>query len=520
MTWIDYSIMAVSLVAIIFIGTVFARRQKTTSDFLLGSQKMSWWMVGISYAMALTSTISLVATPGEAYKNGLRLYVAEWFGPITGLAFFCLFMRFYFTAKTFTPFTYLEKRFSPSIRAAVSFLYFFTRISYLSMVLFSCAMVFKGMANWPMSLTIALIGIVAVIYCTLGGLKAVIWVNTVKFFILFGGITLTLFLCIRQVDGGIAGVITYAFENGRGFNFSSLDADFFSFDPHVRITFWMLLMSSIISYMSYSSSDQIAIQQLLSTSSYKQARNSFITSIIIFIPLGAILWMLGLSLFAYYGQNPSPGGNPAGDVAIFHFIREKMPSPLPGLITTAMLATAISTCGAGINALATVATKDFYARFLRPDADEHAQVKMSRIFTVAVGCLATLIGIGITITSSSLGETVLEASAIWIAVSAVVAPVFFIGVMFPRCNARHALLSILVGIVITVAMVIWYALSKRTPTPISFMAIQIPGFLAVIITGLFIQVKQLLFRNTLASNKINNLTIWTLHKQKQPEDKR
>jgi solute:Na+ symporter, SSS family len=514
MTWLDYSCMIVSLLAIIFIGTIFARKQKTTADFLLGGSKMPWWMVGVSYAMALTSTITLVATPGEAFKNGLRLYVLEWFGPITGLTFFCLFVRFYFTAKTFTPFTYLEKRFDARIRGIVSFLYFFTRISYLSMVLFSCAMIFKGIANWNMSLTISLIGVVAITYCTLGGLKAVIWVNTIKFFILFFSIILSLVLCLREVNGGLMGVYIYAFEHGRGFNFGSLNSDFFSFSPHVRLTFWLLLMSSIISYMTYTTSDQISIQQFLSTSSYKKARKSFITSLLVVIPQSAILWTLGLSMFAYFSQHPSPNGNPTGDVALFHFIKTKMPTPLPGIITSAMLAAAISTCGGGINALATVATKDFYLRFFRPNADEQTQVRMSRILTVAVGCLATIIGIGITITSGSLGETVIEASAIWIAVSAVVPPIFFIGVMFPRCNARHALSSIVIGISLTVIMVIWYALSKRTATPISFMAIQVPGFLTAILIGLIMQIVQFISCKKLPFNKIDNLTIWTLHKRK------
>lgn len=501
---LDYIFMLFFLAVIIVIGVIFARREKTTEAFLLGSKNMPWWAVAISYAMALTSTLSVVGVPGEAYTNGLRLYVVEWLGPITGLAFFYLFMRFYFVAKTFTPFTYLEKRFDSRIRAIISTVYFFSRMSYLSMVIFSCALVFKGVADWNVPITIALIGLVAIIYSSLGGLKAVIWVNTIKFFILFGGLSATIVICLSKIQGGAVGVITYSFEHGRGFNF---DTDFFSFDPHVRLTFWMLMMSSIISYMFCTSADQVSIQQLLSTSSYKQARNSFITSLMIFIPMGAILWFLGLCMFAYYGQNPVEGGNPPGDIALFRFISEKLPSPLPGLVVSAMLTTAISTSGAAMTGFATVATKDFYARFFNPQATEQRQVMYSRIFTVAIGIFSILMAIGIHITSSNLKETLFEASAIWASISAVVAPVFFIGVFFPRCSARHALWSIIIGWAVTVGMVIWYIATKKTENPLSFMMIQIPGFLAVIIAGF---VLPLLEGNSRVIAKTDSLTIWTL----------
>jgi SSS family solute:Na+ symporter len=413
-------------------------------------------------------------------------------------------MRFYFMAKTFTPFTYLENRFDSRIRAIISTVYFFTRMSYLSMVIFSCSLVFKGVANWNIPLTICLIGLVAVIYSSLGGLKAVIWVNTIKFFILFGGLGATVAICLSKIDGGAVGVISYSFDHGRGFNFN---AEFFSFDPHVRLTFWMLLMSSTISYMFCNSADQVSIQQLLSTSSYKQARNSFITSLAIFIPLGAILWFLGLCMFTYYGQNPVTGGNPPGDIALFRFISEKLPSPLPGLVVSAMLTTAISTSGAAMTGFATVATKDFYLRFINPQASEQKQVKYSRLFTIAIGILASIMAIGIHTTSSHLRETLFEASAIWASISAVVAPVFFIGVVFPRCNAKHAFWSIIVGWAVTTVMVIWYIATKKTDNPISFMMIQIPGFLTVIIMGFLLP---FLGSSRRVKEKTDSLTIWTL----------
>ena len=249
----DSLIMVIFLVALCCVGGIFARREKTTNDFMLGGSKIPWWACAISYVMALLSTVSLVAIPGEAYNNGLRLYIMEWFAPVTGLLFFFIFMRFYFTVKTFTPFTYLERRFDARIRAMISVVYFLTRISILAMVLLSCSLVFKGIAGWQPWKVILVLGAIATGYCTLGGLKAVIWTNVLQFFVLGGGILATVYVCVNHVEDGAIGVLRYAFENDRGFNFKTVDADFFSFNPHVRLTFWLLMMSSINAYMFYNS---------------------------------------------------------------------------------------------------------------------------------------------------------------------------------------------------------------------------------------------------------------------------
>ena len=261
---------------------------------------------------------------------------------------------------------------------------------------------------------------------------------------LVGGLLTVVATCIRSVDGGILGILNYAFSNQRGFNLTEVGSDFFSFNPHVRVTLWLVMFSSSVSYLAYNTSDQISIQQLLGTRSYKQARKSFITSLITFVPFGAILWFLGLSVFTYFGQNPLAEGNPKGDTALFKFISMKMPTPMPGLMAAAMIAAAISTIGACLTSFATVATKDFYLRFFKPSATEMQQIRFSRVMVIVIGMIAAVLGLGIYYSSSALKETVLESSAIWIAISAVVAPTFLIGMLNKRCNTIHALSAIVV----------------------------------------------------------------------------
>jgi Na+/proline symporter len=128
----------------------------------------------------------------------------------------------------------------------------------------------------------------------------------------------------------------------------------------------------------------------------------------------------------------------------------------------------------------------------------------------SIGVLATLLGLLILITSSRLGETVLEASAVWIAVSSVVAPIFFVGMLSRRCNARHALVGIMLGWGATLLMVLWYITSRIRGNPISFLYVQVPGTLLVIGYGLL---APLVFGQHPPRQKIENLTYWTFDKR-------
>ena len=504
---LDYLLMVLYLVGITFIGIWSTRKKSNTEDFLLGGGQTKWWVAAITFVMALTSTLSLVGIPGEAYNYGLRLYVAAWMGPVCALIMFSIFVRFYFMTKTFTPFSYLERRFDRRVRAIISFLYLFSRIAYLSLVLFSVSAIFKGAAGWPAWLSVTLMSGVCMIYCTIGGFKAVLWTNVAQFIVMWGGLAAAVIAASMAVDGGVPGVFRSAFSHGRGFEFGS---DFFSVDPHVRLTFWLLLYSSLSSYMFYASSDQMALQPLLSTSSYVKARNSVICSMLMFMPILTVLYFLGLAMFAYFSQNPVAGGNPSGDTALFYFVSRNMPAPLPGLVVSAMLAAAVSTIASGLAGSASVATKDIYVRFFRPQATEKQQVTFSRIATMLAGVFTTGVAFLIIFSSQTLGETLIEASAIYIAFVCVVPTTFFIGVMNPRCNGNHAIGAMLFAVALTAAMVVWYISSKFTDNPISFMAIQIPAGIGGILFGLIVP---FIIGKKPKPEKINGLTLWTLNKK-------
>jgi len=480
--WGDYAVMAAYVLGTLGLGFIFRKRTATTEDYLLGGRDMPWWLTGVSYVASLLSTVSLVALPGEAFNHGLGVSLASIIEPFAAVATFFLFVRFYFRRKVFTPFTYLEERFDRRVRALGSLSFFFIRLVYIGLILYSSARVFEGAAGWPPQLTVVLVGVVAITYVSMGGLRAEMWSDFFHFILLIGGVTLIVGLCIARVDGGVGGIVTYARGHDRWFQDWSRP-EFFSFDPNVRITFWLIVISVFREYLFYNSSDQISIQRLLSTGAYRQAKRSIWFVSAISLPVAAVLWFLGIAVFAYYGQHPVAGVELQGDTALFRFVATEMPPLVPGIFLSAMLAAVMSTIDSGLDSLATVVVKDFYVVFIRPDASEHAQVRLSRTLVGLFGVLGIGMGLLLAAASSRVQSTLIESANIAMALQSLLAPIFLIGVTTRRVIAGDILRAVSVSFCVMVAMIVWYLKVHGTPNEISFLFVSFPGLICMLILG-------------------------------------
>lgn len=502
---IDYMVMAAYLATVVGVGLWFSRGDRDTDAYLLGGRAMPWPIIAISYLVSLLSTISLVAIPGEAYDHGITQMLSSLAMPVFAIGAFHLFVRFYFKSRMFTPFDYLEQRFDARIRGLAAGSYLLMRMFYVGMALYATAKVFEGAGSWPKHWTILLVGVVGILYTVLGGLRAVVWTDVIQFFVLAGGILLILSKILLVVPGGPLEVAGYAFEHGRGMPHLQ-EPSFFSISPYVRVTLWGMLLINLNDMLFYNSCDQIALQRLLSTSSYRQARRSLYLYVALIIPVVACLWFLGLAIFSFYHHQPEVDRPASGDLALYHFISTQLPSPLPGLILASMLAAVMSTLDSGINSLATVATKDLYHRFVHRSASERRQVTFSRWTTFGTGAVAILMGLALSRLNDETGDSVLETSLMWLSLSVALPPVFLLGVTSRRATSRDALITLLFGWIVTGAMVFWYLSSRTTDKPISHMSVLMPCLvLAPIVGHVLARV-----RPRQSDSRLKNLTLWTL----------
>jgi SSS family solute:Na+ symporter len=508
----DALVVGLYLGAMLGIGLWFKWKEAHggTEEYLMGNRSMPWWLIGIAYVMTLLSTNSLVAVPGEAFNHGLALAVRYVLAPFVGIAIFYLFIRFFFRSRVFTPFTYLEERFDRRVRALGSIAYVVVRLFYLALVLYSSALVLQTVAGWTLPTSILVIGIVGLFYVYLGGAKALVWADFVQYLLLVGGLGFIAAVCIARVDGGVAGIVRYALDHGRGFE-AMQQGSFYELSPFVRLNLWLILFVTVSDRMFYASADQLAVQRLLSTSSYRAAERSYWFSQILTLPTVLVLWFLGLAIFAYYGQYPVPNEALTGDKALFRFVTTELPPFVPGLFIAACLGLIMSTLDAGIHSLATVLVKDVYRVFVNPHATEQRQVQLSRWLIAGIGLLAMAIALFMAVTAGKVASSFLETSVFWISFQGLLAMIFLVGVTSCRVTAGDILRAFAGACIVTVITLWLYLESRGTDRPMSFLFVAIPGEVAMLVFGYL----PALWRKRLPAEKTAGLTLFTLG-PKQP----
>jgi SSS family transporter len=483
----NYLVIVAYLIGVIVIGMYFSRNEKTSEDYLLGGRNMPWWAVGISFVMSLLSTYSIVMVPGEIFNHGLSMWVVGGLlGPFMMIIAFSIFIRFYFRLQSFTPFEYLEKRYDKKVRILIAVIFVWTRLIYLGMVLFATSKVFEGGFGWPSWITILVVGVIGIIYTICGGLKAVIWTDVMQFVVLAAGLIAAVTVLCLNIDGGAVGAVKYAFDQGHGLSLFS-EKSFYEFNPYIRLCVWILLLDSIVAPLYYCSADQISIQRLLSTKNYKEAKKSILINPFLTLPFTFSLWFIGLAIFTYYHQNPSPMVK-SGDTAFFTFISTKLPTPFPGVILAAMLAAAMSTLDSGLNSLSTIWIKEFHIPFINRQASEQKQVRLSRFATLYIGIFATVLGIMIAMFSETFKQSVVEAATIFEALAVVILPAYLLAVFSKKASSKIIWNMAFLCWGINFGGVAWYMVSKANTgitgaIPITFPLV--PFIISIVLWAAF-----------------------------------
>lgn len=501
MYWPDYAVMIVYMLAVLGIGFYFSRNENTSEDYLLGGRSMPYMAIGLSCMMSLLSSISIVVVPGEIFNHGLTLFsLSGTLGLFLAIPCFLIFIRFYFKLGSFTPYEYLEYRYSPAIRTIIALSALYTRTLYLGTVLFTTSKIFEGAYEWTAWKTILLVGIIGTAYTVLGGMKAVVWSDVMQFVVLAGGFVVIVVVLWSNIDGGAWGAVKYAFENGRGLSHYAT-ADFYKVSPYIRLSFWILLYGAIIGPLTNACSDQIAIQRFLSTKNWKEGFKSQIVATCSAFPFVLILWFVGLALFTYYAQNPD-NSLKSSDGVFFRFVATHLPTPMPGIFMAAMLAAIMSTLDSGINSMSAVWLKEVHQKFINKNMTSIQEVKVSRWATLIVGLVAIIMAVLLDSSGKWLVQSAAEIGVLFALFSSIILPAFLFAVLSARANSMLIWLLTFYSIGDGVAMKIWYALSRVTKQawlpgdplswagPISFWYALVPFLTGLFFVGLWFVLKR------------------------------
>src|SRR5215212_5428090 len=296
MRTLDWIVVAVYLVWIVYDGL---KRTKNTSEvegYFLANRSLPWWAVGLSVMATQLSAITLVGATGQGYADGMR-FVQFYFGlPIAMIILAITLVPFFYRAKVYTAYEYLERRFDLKTRAFTSFLFLLSRGMSVGAVVAAPAVVLSVILGWNVTLTALAICGPAVVYTILGGVQAVTWtdVKTMGLTVVVLIIAMVFLVWGLPRGVGVGDALTIAGHTGR------LRAFDFHFSLTETYTFWSGMIGGLFLMLSYFGCDQSQVQRYLTAKSIDEARQSLMMSAYVKIPLQLLILGTGVLVFLFY----------------------------------------------------------------------------------------------------------------------------------------------------------------------------------------------------------------------------
>jgi SSS family transporter len=459
---LDWIVIVTYLVSMIGMGMYFYLKEKrnSTSDFFVGGRKIPFWAAGVSLYAANTSSISYIAIPAKAFETNWQ-YLTNNLIAVLGLMFVAVWVvPLLRRLNLMSVFTYLETRFHPTIRTMASALCILMQIgARMSVILFLPSLAIATTTGIDVKWSILIMGVFTMIYTAMGGMKAVIWTDFVQLIVKMGGIVFAVVFIAFMVKGGFGEMTAIAAAEDKTKLFD------FSFDL-TKATVWGFLFLVLFDVVLTFPKDQVLMQRVLSTESAKEAGRSVWTFAAIMIPGGFMFYMVGTALFAFYKTHPERL-NPLLPIdSVFPlFIAAELPMGVRGLIIAGILAAAMATLSSIMNSVATLASVDFYEKWVK-NPDPKVSVRFAEWMTVATG----VAGMGLALILSrydihSLFDVSIELAGL---LGGGFAGAYTLGMFTKRANWQGVAIGIGTSIVITT--VAW---SMSLVHPYFYLAISI-----------------------------------------------
>ncbi len=485
------------MAAVFGFGCWFVRKSGTTSEFMAAGGALPGWAVGMSIFGTYLSSNTFLGNPGKAYGGNLNAYVFTLSLPFAAWIATKYFVPFYRRSGEISAYHHLERRFGLWARTYAMVCYVLTQIARIGTIMFGVALGLHALTQWDITTIIVVTGAMVTLYTLLGGIEAVIWTDVVQSIVLMGGAILVFALLLLGMPDGPSQAFQIAYDSGK-MSLGSWSVDFTS------STVWVVFLFGIFINLTNFGIDQSFVQRYHTADSEASAKRSVWIGAILYVPTSLLFFLIGAALFSYYATQPAmldevkqavaieTSVDPAsltsadiGDKILPHFIANRLPPGLAGLLIAAIFAAAMSSIDTSLNSSATVILKDMYQRYIDPDVSERRSMTILRLATVVMGVIGTSVAVAL------IGEkSILDA---WWKLQGIFAGgmlgLFLLGIVGRSARGGAALVAVILGVLLIGWMTFSSAITQLPPflrNPLHANMTIVIGTLAIFLVGLLV----------------------------------
>ena len=432
----DYLVFAAYIVLLVGLGIFLSRgkkgEEKSSSDYFLAGNTLTWWAVGASLIAANISAEQFIGMSGSAFKSGIAMAAYELMAAATLIVVAKFLLPVMIKRKIFTIPQFLSERYNWGVGLAFSifwlFLYVFinlTSVAWLGALaikqilgLPATPAVLLGMqVDMTLLVIILLLFLIAGAYSIYGGLASVAWTDVMQVTFLVGGGLVTAYAALDVIStklelNGALDALSYimghlsSIPGDTHFNLVvERNADLYPVlegtatqpsDPYFDIPGITVIVGALwLTNLGYWGFNQYIIQKGLAAKSLAEAKKGMIFAAFLKILIPFIVCIPGVCAFYIVNYQPELTQTLAGaiersDDAYPFLIRNFTPTVVKGLSFAALAAAVISSLASMFNSTSTIFTMDIYKKFINKTASEKKLVNVGRLTSLASLVIALL----------------------------------------------------------------------------------------------------------------------------------
>ncbi len=435
MSWIDLSIFIVYLTAMLGVGVYFLKRNKNTDDYYVGGRKLGGFHIGLSVVATDVGGGFSIGLGGLGFTMGLSgswLLFTGLLGAWLSGVFLIPRISELARLKGFLSFPqFLEHVFNPRVALIAGII---SAIGYLgftsSQILAGAKLASSTFQGLSLTNALLIMGGIAVLYTVLGGLKAVIYTDTIQWIVLMAGL---IFVGIPVSFFAIGGFDAIS---------STLVPEFMS----LRNVSWQQIVNWMFTIIPIWFIGMTLYQRIYAAKNTRAAQQGWFIAGLFEYPVMAFMGVI-LGMFARVAVENQllPGYSAAtldAEMGLPLLLKTVLPVGLLGIVLSAYFSAIMSTADSCLMAASGNILTDVLRKHDSPNS-----LRFSQLLTFLIGAIALLLALKMT----SVLELMLHSYSFM--VSGMIVPV--LAALFTKTpNARAALIAMIVGGTSTLTLII------------------------------------------------------------------
>ena len=308
-------ILILGYFALLVLIAYLTGKQADNQTFFTANRSSPWYLVAFGMVGASLSGVTFISVPGWVGDSGFSYFqvvLGYWAGYFV-VAF--VLLPIYYHQNLTSIYEYLQDRFGYNSHKVGALSFFVSRVLGASFRLFLVAIVLQQFIfdAWglPFEITVILSIVLIWVYTHKGGIKTIVWTDTLQTVLMLTAVGLTLYHLGNTLNLNLSEILT---EN----RFQSYTRTWVTDDLMVRNHFLKSFIGGVFITICMTGLDQDMMQKNLTCRSLKAAQINMVVFSLVLIVVTFLFLLLGAMIFLYAEQNqimiPLMEGSPKTDL--------------------------------------------------------------------------------------------------------------------------------------------------------------------------------------------------------------